>query len=103
MHQVLAPRGTEPHAQQSFALCGLGGAGKTQAALNFVFEYMDEFPAVLWAHADTRGKLLEGFAGFAVELGLTNEGDSNRTGRDALKKWFEEASMPANLRLGVPR
>ena len=48
---------------------------------------------VLWTHADTRGKLLEVFGGFAVELGLTAPGDSDHTGRDRLKEWFENASM----------
>ena len=94
LQQVLVRKDADVHGQRTYALCGLGGVGKTQAALDFVFEYMNDFQAVLWASADTRGKLLESFAGFAVEMGLINEGDSNRTGRDVLKKWFDEACMP---------
>lgn len=95
LQQRLAPRSNGTQGQQRYALCGLGGVGKTQTALNYVFEYIDSFQAVLWAHADTRAKLLESYANFAIDLGLINEGDSNLTGRDLLKKWFEDASMKA--------
>ena len=88
IQQRLAPRAQGMSGQQSYALCGLGGVGKTQAALNYTFANMEAFEAVLWAHADTRGKLLESFADFAIELGLMNKGDSNLTGRDLLKEWF---------------
>lgn len=91
IQRVLAPSSEDPKAQRSFALCGLGGVGKTQTALNYVFEHMEDFQVVLWAHADTEGKLLEDFGGFAVELGLTKQGDSDHTGRDLLKKWLETA------------
>lgn len=91
MQRVLAPRSEELKVQRSFALCGLGGVGKTQTALNYVFEHMEDFQVVLWAHADTRRKLLEDFGGFAVELGLTKQGDSDHTGRDLLKKWLGNA------------
>ena len=97
LQKVLAPRSEIIKGQRSFALCGLGGVGKTQAALNYVFEHMEDFQVVLWAHADTRGKLLEDFGGFAVELGLTKHGDSDHTGRDLLKKWFENASTDVFL------
>lgn len=92
MQRALAPTDEASKGQRSFALCGLGGVGKTQTALGYVFEHMEDFQVVLWAHADSRGKLLEDFGGFAVELGLTERGDSDHTGRDLLKKWFENAS-----------
>ncbi len=92
LRQRLAPRSNGEKVQKWYSLCGLGGVGKTQTALNYVFEHMEDFQAVLWAHTDTRAKLLESFATFAVELGLMEEGDSNLTGRDLLKRWFEDTS-----------
>lgn len=97
LQKSLAPRSEAIKGQRSFALCGLGGVGKTQAALGYVFDHMEDFEVVLWAHADTRGKLLEDFGGFAVELGLTKQGDSDHTGRDLLKKWFENASTKISV------
>lgn len=92
LRENLRPREELVQTQRSYALCGLGGVGKTQTALNYVFEYMDDYQALLWAHAASRAKLLESFANFAVELGLMEQGDSNYTGRDLVKEWFERAS-----------
>ena len=92
LREKLRPREGLVQIQQSYALCGLGGVGKTETALNYVFEYMEDYQALLWAHADTRAKLLESFAHFAIELGLMEQGDSNYTGRDLVKEWFERAS-----------
>ena len=92
LRENLCPREELVQTQRSYALCGLGGVGKTQTALNYVFEYMEDYQAVLWAHADSRAKLLESFAYFAIELGLMEQGDSNYTGRDLVKEWLERAS-----------
>ena len=48
--------------------------GKTQISVSFVFDYKEQFQAILWAHADSRSKLAESFSRFAVELGLPTEG-----------------------------
>ena len=59
--------------QRTFALCGLGGMGKTQITISYAFEHRQDYDAVLWAHADSRAKLSESFARFAVELGFRDE------------------------------
>ena len=92
LRENLRPREELVQIQRSYALCGLGGVGKTQTALNYVFDYMEDYQALLWAHADSRAKLLESFAHFAIELGLMEQGDSDYTGRDLVKEWFERAS-----------
>ncbi len=52
------------------ALCGLGGIGKTQIALEYVYRYADEYTAVLWAQADTREDLLSECIALASTLNL---------------------------------
>jgi tetratricopeptide (TPR) repeat protein/transcriptional regulator with XRE-family HTH domain len=52
------------------ALCGLGGIGKTQTALEYVYRYADEYTAVLWAQADTREDLLSESISLASTLNL---------------------------------
>ncbi|KAF2422211.1 TPR-like protein [Tothia fuscella] len=85
--------------RQIFALCGSGGVGKTQTALNYVFEEMDKFQVVLWAHASTQTQLIHSFSNFATKLGL---GLSSTLGTekdptldaDLLKAWFNDATVP---------
>lgn len=73
-----------------FALCGLGGMGKTQIALKYAFRGLAKFPVVLWVAADTYEKMLARYIQFAVELGLAEStNDDQNKARDAVKEWFE--------------
>jgi hypothetical protein len=77
-----------------FALCGSGGVGKTQTALNYVFEEMSKFQVVLWAYASSKDSLIQSFSTFAAELGLiAGKGIEKDPTLDAdlLKSWFNEA------------
>ena len=44
---------------RTFAICGPGGMGKTQAAAEFVYSRQDKFDAIFWIHADSALKLQE--------------------------------------------
>lgn len=90
LHDHLAPQQYKPFSQRTFALCGLGGMGKTQIAISYVFAHQADFTVVLWAHADTRAKLAESFSRFTVELGLRQEiGSDQNTAKQVLKTWLE--------------
>jgi hypothetical protein len=56
------------------AICGLGGVGKTQLALNYVNTAMKSYDAIAWVHADTQTKLIQSLASFATKLGLPKVG-----------------------------
>jgi CO dehydrogenase nickel-insertion accessory protein CooC1 len=79
-----------------FALCGLGGMGKTQIGVSFVFKNLAKFRAVLWAHADSRAKLAESFSLFAVKLGLQKEGGPPQKlqadAKQLVKDWLRTTS-----------
>lgn len=72
IHSILSPSRDGSAKQRIFALTGLGGVGKTQTALNYVFSHRDVYPIILFAHADSQAKLSESFCVFATELGLCN-------------------------------
>lgn len=97
IQKALDPNGSEPLRtyRQIFALCGSGGLGKTQTALNYVFEEMENFQVVLWAHASSQLQLIESFSRFAVELGVVPEKvgkeEDPTIDADILKAWFNEA------------
>ncbi len=59
-------------------LCGLGGIGKTQIALEFAYSRKDKYDAVFWVAADTVAKIDEAFSNIVVELRLL----SNTTAKD---------------------
>ena len=43
------------------ALCGLGGIGKTQTALEYAYRYHDDYQFILWAGASSRAVLVSSF------------------------------------------
>src|SRR5436305_2378209 len=65
---------------QAQAICGLGGIGKTQTALEYAYRYHDEYHAILWARADTRQGLLADMVTIAalLQLPAAHEGDQQR-------------------------
>ncbi|KAM0491754.1 hypothetical protein ACHAP8_010384 [Fusarium lateritium] len=79
----------------SFAISGLGGVGKTQIALKFIYDNLDHYPVVLWMQSDNKQKLAESYAHAAKRLHIEPE-DS---GKDAdaiatvLKTWLSESDL----------
>ena len=64
----------------TFALCGIGGIGKTSVAADFVWMCRREklFDAIFWIRADSVGKIRDTFSRIAIELRL----QTGRQGRD---------------------
>lgn len=77
---------------KTFAICGPGGIGKTQTAIEFVFTHKDRYDAVFWIFADVTAKISESFARIALELGLVASGSVDERDpvvtRDLVKGWL---------------
>ncbi|OMP83094.1 hypothetical protein BK809_0004475 [Diplodia seriata] len=89
---ALATKGeTNP---RTFAICGPGGMGKTQVALEFVSRHKDKFDAVFWVHADDASKLAQDFNQIAIKLGLVPDGSADSRDyaytRELVKRWLVE-------------
>ncbi|KAI8632560.1 P-loop containing nucleoside triphosphate hydrolase protein [Xylariaceae sp. FL1651] len=102
--EVFQPSGKSPNSEQAaikvFSICGLGGMGKTQLALEYCFRRQDDFDAVFWLSADESVKMDESFAEIAYELNLLTQQESkNRVvSRNAVLGWL---SRPRKTQVGA--
>ena len=55
---------------QPQAICGLGGVGKTQVALEYAYRHAQDYQAIFWARADSRETLVESLLDIASMLRL---------------------------------
>lgn len=61
---------------RTFALCGVGGVGKTETALNYIISRRDKFDAIFWVAADNRNILYEEYARICTDLQIMNPQDA---------------------------
>ena len=89
LRKVLTQAGPAALSQPQ-AISGLGGLGKTQAAVEYAYRYRDEYRAVLWSGAESVDALVSGFASAArlLELPQSDEGDLGVVVQ-AAKHWLE--------------
>jgi hypothetical protein len=90
---ALLPSPGSQTTRKVFALSGLGGIGKTQTALKFMFENMDQFEAVCWVPTSDMSKVIERYMEFAVDLHLVK--DMNADPQEAIMKltnWLKHTS-----------
>jgi hypothetical protein len=95
--QVLHPPGQKDLDSRSvglrtFALCGVGGVGKTQVAVQYAYESKDVFDAIFFLQANEAAKLSQAFSDISKAMGLaTNAGGANQTvSKDLVLGWLSQ-------------
>ncbi|KAI0543863.1 P-loop containing nucleoside triphosphate hydrolase protein [Xylaria curta] len=80
----------ETAAQPRISLCGLGGTGKTQIALAYVFWLHREYPdiSVFWLHASTAERSRQAYASIAQECQIPGHEDVNTNILLLVKRWL---------------
>lgn len=76
---------------QALALCGLGGVGKTQTAIEYAYRYREDYQVVCWVRAETSELLIADFTSLADTLGLPEKKDQNQSRIvAAVKRWLSQ-------------
>jgi len=68
------------------AVSGLGGIGKTQIAIEFVYRYHSEYKFIFWLRGDTREKMLSDIAALTPMLNLNEQ----RHLIEAVRAWLRK-------------
>jgi hypothetical protein len=80
---------------KTFVLCGMGGLGKTEIAIEFVFAHLNDFDAVFIFHAGQTSTLAEEYAQAAIKLGVQkNKMADPQDSRELFKDWLADPVKP---------
>ena len=75
---------------RSFGICGMGGLGKTQIAVQYVYTRRTYFDAIFWLSADDKTELSQRFASIATQLGIEDDDEHQDlvVSRERVKNWL---------------
>jgi CO dehydrogenase nickel-insertion accessory protein CooC1 len=65
--KLVSPQNT---GRRQFALCAVGGTGKTEIAQEFAIRYREKYDAIFWFQADEIAKVNRSYHRISTELGL---------------------------------
>lgn len=77
LHSALTSE-TATEVTQLRALCGLGGVGKTQIAVEYVYRYADKYDAIFWLRANPPSLLLADYLALAEFLDVPISDEPNQ-------------------------
>jgi tetratricopeptide (TPR) repeat protein/nucleoside 2-deoxyribosyltransferase len=87
--KVALPNGRATAIVSTQALHGLGGVGKTRAALEYAWRHADAYTALLFVSAPTPAEFRTNLANLVGVLGTTAETSSVDQQRDEVLRWLE--------------
>ena len=88
IHEALLSENTVA-VSQPIAVCGLGGIGKTQTAVEYTYRYCAEYEFIFWVKADSEDAIVSGYVGIAKLLNLPVKNDSDLNNIvSAVLNWF---------------
>jgi anion-transporting ArsA/GET3 family ATPase len=85
VHQALDPQ-TISSSLKSMALFGMGGVGKTQIALQYAYQAVNQFDIVLWVAAENEISISQSFRAIAEGLELLRTDDETKDSAAAMLK-----------------
>ena len=88
IHEALLSDNTVA-VSQPVAVCGLGGIGKTQTAIEYAYRYQSEYEFIFWVKADSEDSIISSYVDIAKLLNLPVKNDSDQNNiLSAVLNWF---------------
>lgn len=72
---------------------GVGGVGKTLAAVHYIYTHQNHYDAIFWLQADTAPGLSDSFFQMAMALGLIHGIEDHRQVMDKGRTWLQETGL----------
>lgn len=89
--KILDPELDSP-SFRSLAIHGIGGVGKTQTALQYVYSVRGKYDSIFWISADNVHKMSQEFIAISRRLGLSieNEIEEPSSAMAKVKRWLSD-------------
>jgi hypothetical protein len=75
---------------RTFTLCGLGGIGKTETAIEYAHRRRDVFGAVFWVRSEDHHVLMKDFIQIAKHLGIEDDSQDIVVNLSWIQTWLSE-------------
>jgi hypothetical protein len=72
---------------------GVGGVGKTLAAVQYCYDNKRDYDAIFWLQADTAPGLADSYAQMAMSLGLANSPEDHNQVVTRGREWLQDTGM----------
>ncbi|MGB3458436.1 MAG: FxSxx-COOH system tetratricopeptide repeat protein [Halobacteriota archaeon] len=103
----------EPAAWKQ-AITGMGGVGKTQLAVEYIYRHKTEYRVIWWVRSEELATMAADYASLAVDLNLPEKDSTDQTEiAKAVKRWlehnpgwlliFDNAQDPGEIRNYLPQ
>jgi len=89
LNQIYQGFHTNAESIRPQALYGLGGIGKTQIALEYAYQFQQEYNTIFWISSENRETLISGFAAIAQVFNLPEKNEQEQIIIvQAVQQWF---------------
>jgi hypothetical protein len=91
---IRQPRQRDPAnmTPQSCMIRGMGGMGKTQIALQYLYRHQKDYAHIFWVESETGPKIIESFHNFAQTLMPTKVSKNQALSFGLMKNWFKQSN-----------